>query len=147
MGVAAPLEGITKESLRAEIAQLNEKIWDAENRVNKDSEYHLTLELDEWISRRDHCAAVLKQWNSDKLIQEAIQWGVEIPDREDWWTEYISESPSRLHTQKLEWLSPIGQTMVSKQIRDARFAYWKGWAEILIPILSLLVAIIAILKR
>jgi len=37
--------------------------------------------------------------------------------------------------------------MVERRIKDARFAYWKRWADILVPILALVVAIIALLKK
>jgi hypothetical protein len=44
-------------------------------------------------------------------------------------------------------LNEIGKAVITKQIRTERLAYWKGWAEILIPVLSLIVAIIALLKK
>lgn len=43
-------------------------------------------------------------------------------------------------------LTEDGIAEVERRVREARFVYWKGWAEVLIPILSLLVAIIALLK-
>jgi hypothetical protein len=32
-------------------------------------------------------------------------------------------------------------------VKDAKLDYWQRWAQILVPILSLLVAIIALLKK
>ena len=149
MGVPIPLEGTTQESLRAEIRHLEEQIWEAEHHPNRDHEYALNMDLDEWRDRRDHCIAVFRQWISDDLVKEAVQWGVEVPDRTDWWTEYISVSPSTINPQSKEyrWLNDVGLSMISKHVRDARFEYWRGWAQILIPILSLIVAIIALLKK
>ncbi len=39
------------------------------------------MDLDVWRDRRDHCIAVFRQWISDDLVKEAIQWGVEVPDQ------------------------------------------------------------------
>jgi hypothetical protein len=150
MGVPeSPDGGTTKESLREEIAQLGEQIWAAQHQPNHDRDFHRNLDLEEWTDRREHCIAVLRQWSSDDLIKEAIRWGVEVPDRPDWWTEYKSVGPSTINPQTMsyKWLNDVGLSMISKQVRDERFEYWKGWAQILVPILSLLVAIIAMLKR
>jgi hypothetical protein len=86
---------------------------------------------------------------SDDLVKEAIRWGVEVPDRLDWWTEYISVSPSTINPQSTnyKWLNDVGLSMISKQVKDAKLDYWQRWAQILVPILSLLVAIIALLKK
>jgi hypothetical protein len=36
--------------------------------------------------------------------------------------------------------------MIAKQVRAARFSYWKGWVDLLIPILALLIAALALFK-
>jgi len=98
--------------------------------------------------------ALTQQYESKVLIQEAESWGIEIPAKEDW-REIIYISGFGIDGVKVDdldkarpvtVLSAKGRTMITKQIREARLAYWKSWAEILIPILSLLVAIIALLK-
>jgi hypothetical protein len=83
MGIPAPLEGTTKESLLAEIGKLTEQIWEAEHHPNRDCDFALNMDLDVWRDRREHCIAVLRQWYSDDLVKEAIGWGVEVPDRPD----------------------------------------------------------------
>jgi len=45
------------------------------------------------------------------------------------------------------WLNETDRTMVSKLIRAERFAYWKSWADMLVPILALIVAILALFKN
>ena len=149
MGVPAGLEGTTRESLRAEIRELERKIWEAEHTPNLDYDYVVNLELDEMRDRRDHCVAVYWQWFSDDLVKEAIRWGVDVPDRADWWTEYKSVSPSTIDPKTMEykWLNDVGLSMISKQVTDAKLEYWKSVAQILTPILALIVAIIALLVK
>jgi hypothetical protein len=99
-------------------------------------------------------SALERQYLSKLLIEEAESWGIEVPERNDW-REIIVISGIGVDSTNtvdptIEWpvtiLSVKGRTMITKQIREARLAYWKSWAEILIPILSLVVAIIALLK-
>jgi hypothetical protein len=152
MGIPPPLEGTTKESLRAKIRQLDQQIWDAEHSTGLDRNYALNLDLEEWRDERQHAIIVVWQWVSDDLVKEAIKWGVEVPDRADWWKEHIWESPSKINPHSIEyrWLNDVGLSMISKQVKDAKLEYWKGWSQILVPILSLLVsillAIIALLR-
>jgi hypothetical protein len=89
---------------------------------------------------------MLAQYDSRVIKKEAVKWGIDIPSRLDWRDSEVNESDERGFTVETSWLNDIGRTMIGKQIRDARFAYWKGWAEILIPILSLIVAILALSK-
>jgi hypothetical protein len=43
-------------------------------------------------------------------------------------------------------LNEAGKAAITRLIRNEQFSYWKRWAEILIPVLSLIVAIIALMK-
>ena len=92
-----------------------------------------------------------KEYDSSDLLQEAIKWGSR-GSKPEWRIEFIEtdkykipHSPYELlQRTNMTWLNETGRSVLKKQIRDARFAYWKGWAEIVIPILALLVAIIAL---
>jgi len=76
-----------------------------------------------------------------KLALRADKWGVEMPpfDSEDAWEKHS-------WTGHLSLRQPAN-AKVNGQINNAIFAYWEKWARLLIPILSLLVAIIALLAK
>jgi hypothetical protein len=54
--------------------------------------------------------------------------------------------PDTRHYLTLDRLNDRGRAAVIGQIRDARLAYWKGWTDLLIPILALLIAVLALFK-
>ena len=105
---------------------------------------------------RNH-AKLIGQYESEALVRKAESWRIEVSPKPDWReTDYISkhglesydlspDNTERVHP--VTYLSEKGFTMITKQLREARFAYWKGWAELLIPILALIVAILALLKK
>jgi hypothetical protein len=37
--------------------------------------------------------------------------------------------------------------MLRRRISEARYAYWKRWFDLLVPILSLLIAILALTRK
>lgn len=84
--------------------------------------------------------ALLDEYESHYLIRKAQRWGIEVPYKEEW---YIVKERN---DEPVYWLNEIGKAAITKQIRNEQLAYWKHWSEILIPILSLIVAIIALLK-
>ncbi len=96
--------------------------------------------------------ALLDEYESRYLIRKAQTWGIEVPYKREWYSvEVKNPDPDNMLGEKVtvfqDWLNDIGKAVVTKQIRDERFAYWRGWAGILIPILSLMIAIIALLKK
>lgn len=79
---------------------------------------------------------------SMELEIEAGRLGIDIPtDKEGWWEDTGSE------ILKGQMLTEIGKEGVRKLIKEERFRVIKRWAEILIPILSLLVAILALTRK
>lgn len=79
----------------------------------------------------------LERLKTRKIRERAIKFGIDFPpfeNSEDNWDE-IPYSSSRALTEK-------AQTKLAHQISVARFAYWKQWAELLVPILSLLVSLV-----
>lgn len=97
-------------------------------------------------------AAILAELETNYLVRKAESWGIEVPRKRDWFV--VESKTDTMDTILLEaaievrdTLNNLGKAVITKQIREARFAYWKAWADILIPILALVVAIIALLKR
>ena len=92
-------------------------------------------------------------FESNLLRQKARRMGVEIPKKPGWWDNDIEEfmalnvPAGDMDNLANWWLTEDGRSIVAKQVSDAQLAYWKRWAELLIPILSLIIAIIALLKR
>jgi hypothetical protein len=103
---------------------------------------------------RGRIKALLGQYDSHVLESDAERWGIEIPhneDKPDWYSEKIKNpDPDNLPGGTInlvgDYLNDRGRTMVGKQVRDAKFAYWKGWADLLVPILALAVAFLALFK-
>lgn len=91
-------------------------------------------ELAHIAEERQRQLDLLDKYESRYLLRKAENWGIELPFKEEW---YAGKGL----------LNNLGRAVITKQIRDARFAYWKGWVELLIPVLSLLLAIIALLKK
>jgi hypothetical protein len=138
---------LTPEAVQGEIDRLKRQITTAEGDPNFDRDLVLNLERDEAKEQIETYTALLKEYDSHLLIQEAVRWGIDVPHRPEWHTELKDTDPHTMPKRRtMIWLNDTGRSVVSKQIRDARFAYWKGWAEILVPVLALLVAIIALLK-
>lgn len=107
--------------------------------------------LAEWKRQRAELAGQLDRLESDYIIKKAQSWGIEVPRKQEWYVGHFKNPdpdniPGETIAIEQEWLNDIGKAVITKQIRDARFAYWKGWVDLLIPILALVVALIALLK-
>lgn len=103
--------------------------------------------------QRDKIKKLIEQHDSRELEKQAERFGIEIPTRPDWYSTDIKTisqfDQAYVNGQDTvidRWLNETGRTMIAKQLRDARFSYWKGWADLLIPILALIVAALALLK-
>ena len=101
--------------------------------------------------KRDHLKKLIEKYDSRELERQAERYGIEIPIRPDWFTTEIimidfATVPEGADAITDRWLNETGRTMISKQISEARFAYWKRWADVLIPILALIVAALALFK-
>lgn len=96
----------------------------------------------ETAQERATVAEIIRECESKILIEKAARWGIEPPNDTD---SHAQETNARLRIIT-PYLNRAAQAILIHKIRSARFAYWKSWSEILIPILSLLVAILAILK-
>jgi hypothetical protein len=89
------------------------------------------------------------EWNEAEryysylLEREAERWGVEIPKSSEFYDFAGTTNPEA----PLRTLNEQGRARVSKQVRAARLAYWKTWIQLLVPILALIVAILALMKK
>lgn len=101
------------------------------------------IKTHEAAQERARLSEQLRECESNILIERATGWGIEVLDKPEW---YSVTNKGRTVNIVLPYLNQKGTAIINHQIRIARFAYWKSWAEILIPILSLIIAILALLK-
>jgi len=93
-------------------------------RRDDEAEYSgVVAELLHEIEPLDH---ELDWLESGPLLRTAMGFGLDTG---------VARTLNRHHRQQLK-----------KRINDARFAYWRAWMELVVPILSLLVAIFALLR-
>jgi hypothetical protein len=136
----------TPQDLIAEAHRLRALILAARQTPDLERQYHLNMEMEQWEAEFEARRQLLLEYESSDLVQEALRWGIDVDP--EWHVELIdTDSHTMPQLKQPAWLNETGRMKLRKQIRDARFAYWKGWAEIIIPILALLVAIIALVKR
>jgi len=99
---------------------------------------------------RARLQTLLGQYDSRKITRLAERWGIDIPNRPEWYSTEIKEvDPDEFDGRDTvidRWLNEEGRTMISRQISEARFASWKRWVDLLVPILALLVALVAVFK-
>jgi len=93
---------------------------------------------------------LLAQYDSRKITRLAEKWGIDIPNRPEWYSTEIKEvDPEEFDGRDTvidRWLNEEGRTIISRQVSEARFARWKQWVDLLVPILALLVALVAVFK-
>lgn len=90
---------------------------------------------------RDHYKMELEILESDYLRDTATQkFGLDVSLEQAIYDPKMNGVEPRAYFQSEE------RATLRRMISKARFDWWKKWAEVLIPILSLLVAIIALLK-
>lgn len=89
-------------------------------------------------------------YETRKLQRMAQQVAVEIPtDNRDWWRIVLASELTGVETFRLpvELLTEIGQIGARKLIREERFRVMEKWVAVLIPVLSLVVAILALTQN
>jgi hypothetical protein len=97
------------------------------------------------------CERRLAVFESNIVIRKAPKYGIDIPsarEKPESWVDDRDEQyedgvpADMLPLVSTQWLSFKGRAIVTSQIH----AYWKGWVELLITVLALVVAILALLK-
>ena len=100
--------------------------------------------------QRAKLQTLLAQYDSRTITRLAEKWGIDIPNRPEWYSTEIKEvDPDDFDGRDTvidRWLNEEGRTMITRQIREARFTSWKRWIDLLVPILALLVAFVAVFK-
>ncbi len=137
-----------RRGLRRKLGQVEWEIWDMEVMFSGGG---APAVYPYGRKQRDSLRKAIEQDESRELEIKAERYGVEIPVRPEWFTTEIimidfATVPEGADSITEKWLNETGRTMVAKQISEARFAYWKGWADVLIPILALIVAALALFK-
>jgi hypothetical protein len=91
---------------------------------------------------------VLDSYETRYLIRKAESWGIEVPYKPEWYVMTIQDpnDPSTGEDVFLDRLNSLGKAVITKQIRDARFARMKDVVGVLVPVLALIVAILALFK-
>jgi hypothetical protein len=82
----------------------------------------------------------LERMTTIRMRKKAARFGLSLPpfdDDESWYDIPYTGSKA---------LTDTAIAKINREVSDLRFAYWKRWVELLIPILSLITTIIALLK-
>lgn len=80
---------------------------------------------------------------SDKVRANAAKFGIHVPtsnESPESWKKTGRYTPNT-------YLTSQARARLTREISEARFVYWERWAKLLVPILSLLVAIAALLRK
>lgn len=138
-----------RRKLKRELRRVEWQIWDFEVMFS-DARRTGSRGVYPWgRKQRDKIKRLIEQHDSRQIVRQAERFGIEIPVKPEWFTTEIKHiDPDNLESEEVmdRWLNETGRTMIERQVKEARFAYWKRWADILVPILALIVAIIALLK-
>ena len=92
-------------------------------------------ELSEFLFELEMADFELASLDEQRLVPIAERWGIDVPD----------DSWKRLHGRGPTFLKFSTRAKLWKVVRDERFLYWSRWAQLLVPILSLIVAALAII--
>lgn len=151
--LAPPQKSKTKDQrqeLLNRVAELRALLSDARQRAKDGGKT-----FDEQVELQENLGVAIRQlerFESKIVTDDAMKWGVEIPNNPDWWEDdrHIfagQEIPEDIiDSLASRWLNLIGRSVINKRVEDAKFDYLKKRVELLIPILSFVLAILALLK-
>jgi hypothetical protein len=122
--------------LRSEIDELSGR-YSAKRRAAEGDKRKLERLYVEHKFEIDGLLAELSQLKTKKLFRMLKQFGVEWQGDESWWYE----SP----VTRKRWLNETGETRLRRLVVDARFNYWKRWVDLLSPIISTIISILALI--
>ena len=89
----------------------------------------------------------LDWFESPHLIRTATRLGIELPlDRDGWWYSRTFDDPFDIARFE-NVLTATGRRGARKLIKEERFRLLKAWAELLVPILALVTAILALIRK
>lgn len=125
--------------LRRALREVEKEYAPQLNAAKSGDEYYPLLEA--YDAETFRLRTRLERIRTSKARRRAEKFGIELPPLvyegadSDWEEGNLGGT----------FLTEKGYAKVNRQVSNARFVYWERWAGILIPILSLLVAIIALL--
>ncbi len=122
-----------RRRLRAELRRLHD-LYAPDLKQKKGGEYESLLS--EYLSERDIVATQLDSLESDELLRRAHRWSVELPNNA--WDQGPAGD---------RYLTAPARTAIERAVRDERRKEIKFWADLLIPVLSLLVALVAVIAN
>ena len=92
-------------------------------------------ELSEFLFELEMADFELASLDEQRLLPIAERLGIDVPD----------DSWKRIHGCGPTFLEFRTRAKLWKAVQDERFRYWSGWVQLLVPILSLIVAALAII--
>lgn len=128
-----------RRALKRELREID-KFYESNFRAAKTLEDYLPVRS-VYDAETGEILRELSVYETRKMRQRADKWGIDLPpfdSDDDWekhsWTGHLS-------------LTQAATAKVNRKIGEAKLTYWERWAKILVPILSLLVAILALLVK
>jgi hypothetical protein len=92
----------------------------------------------------------LEQFESRRLVKEALQRGIAISKDADWWTNDRADYEGRgfeeqfINDMYTTWLSETGRAMVTRLIADDRKKNIEWWMKIVIPLLTIMISLMGL---
>lgn len=124
--------------LKRELAEIDRKYEPQRRAVKSEDEGHVVqIEYDQETAG---IISELEGMKTRKARMKAERFGIELPPNayggeQDW--DDIPFSEQRFLTAK-------GLAKVNRQVSKARFVYWKQWIDIVSPIASVIIALLAL---
>ena len=141
-----------RRELRRRIASLKEKEAEYQRRLDnyykfrppdspekpqKPEPLSFTLSLNLNVAKLE-----LTGLETERLLRKARRLGIEFPEASNWWFDdsEVEADPDKVHF----YLTPIGQSGVSRLIREERRKTIEWWVKIITPILSAVIALLGL---
>jgi hypothetical protein len=129
-------ERIERRKLRKELRRL-QKVYGPDLKKSKGDDYERLLA--EFFSESDFVQGPLHAIETNALQRMAHKWDVEVPPQSDervWSRDFMGEY----------YLNDAAAIRIRREVRRVRREAVKWWVDLLVPLLSLLVALAAVLS-
>jgi len=127
-----------RRRLQREIDEIYESHKREFNAAKTEDDHHIIYQIFE--QETAELTRELERMTTLRVRRKAARFGLRLPpfdDNESWY-----EIPYTGSMALTDWAI----AKINREVSDLRFAYWKRWIELLVPILSLIIAIIALAK-
>jgi len=125
------------KALKTALGEIDVKFAPRFRAAQSDDDYLPLRDEYEWEAGK--ITSRIEQINTQRFKRRLARFGIEIPPYEEYWE--INSSTG------ISYLTERAYAKFNRERKEARFVYWERWAKLLVPILSLLIAIIALLRR